>query len=103
MTSRIRAVARAKSRIAVLPAVDSPASRGSTALPSSAAGFSNPVFDADFPDPMIVEQRSVSWAVATNGSGANVQNGHQSGSRCIGSRAPMRSRNCRSGPGKGKV
>ena len=37
-------------------------------------GFTNPVIDADVPDPMIIaDDEGGWWAFATNGSGANVQ------------------------------
>jgi len=40
----------------------------------SAAGFSNPVYAGNFPDPMIVTDPDGGyWAVATNGNGSNVQ------------------------------
>ena len=38
------------------------------------AGFHNPVWDANFPDPMIVaDEGGGYWALATNGNGSNVQ------------------------------
>ena len=41
---------------------------------SSATGFTNPVWDSNFPDPMIVEGGDGTyWAFGTNGNGANVQ------------------------------
>jgi beta-xylosidase len=40
----------------------------------SAAGFTNPVWDANFPDPMILDGGDGTWwAFGTNGNGANVQ------------------------------
>jgi beta-xylosidase len=40
----------------------------------SPAGFSNPVYASNFPDPMIVPDPTGGfWAVATNGNGSNVQ------------------------------
>lgn len=40
---------------------------------ATAETFSNPVYDADFPDPMIVRDGDGYLAVATNGNGSNVQ------------------------------
>ena len=41
---------------------------------NSAAGFTNPVYASNFPDPMIVPDPDGGfWAVATNGNGSNVQ------------------------------
>jgi len=38
------------------------------------AGFSNPVYDTNFPDPMIFAGSGATyWAVGTNGNGSNVQ------------------------------
>lgn len=40
----------------------------------SQAGFRNPVYDGDFPDPMLIQGSNGSYvAVATNGNGSNVQ------------------------------
>ena len=40
----------------------------------SPAGFTNPVYASNFPDPMIVPDPAGGfWAVATNGNGSNVQ------------------------------
>lgn len=40
----------------------------------SAMGFTNPVYDLNFPDPMIVlGADQTAWAYATNGNGSNVQ------------------------------
>lgn len=40
---------------------------------ASAKGFDNPVYDSDFPDPMIVRTDTGYLAIATNGNGMNVQ------------------------------
>ena len=48
------------------PAASSPAA-------SAAAGFANPVYDNDFPDPTVVSAGGTYWAMATNGNGQNVQ------------------------------
>lgn len=60
------------------PALSAPAP--SSAAPSTtassgagAASFTNPVYDTDFPDPMIVRDGDRYVAVATNGNGSNVQ------------------------------
>lgn len=38
------------------------------------AGFTNPVYDQNFPDPMVIADPAGGWwAVATNGNGANIQ------------------------------
>lgn len=44
-----------------------------SATASPAAAFENPVWDDNFPDPMIFTGRGSYWAVATNGNGKNVQ------------------------------
>ena len=42
--------------------------------PEASPGFTNPVWDSDFPDPMIIDGgKGTWWAFATNGNGANVQ------------------------------
>lgn len=44
---------------------------------SSTSGFANPVYDQNFPDPMIVlDPAGGYWAVSTNGNGSNVQTLH---------------------------
>ena len=49
-----------------------PAAPAAAAAP--AEGFRNPVWDSNFPDPMIIDGGDgTSWAFATNGNGANVQ------------------------------
>jgi beta-xylosidase len=46
----------------------------SASAPASSAGFRNPVFDSNFPDPMVLQEADGDFvAVATNGNGANVQ------------------------------
>lgn len=45
-------------------------SPGATSAP---AGFTNPVYPANFPDPMVIATPDGFLAVATNGNGANVQ------------------------------
>ena len=50
----------------------SPSAASPTTEPT-VAGFANPVHDTDFPDPMIVMDTDGYLAVATNGSGSNVQ------------------------------
>ncbi len=41
---------------------------------ASAAGFTNPVYASNFPDPMIIADPAGGfWAVATNGNDSNVQ------------------------------
>jgi len=50
------------------------APKASSTPDESPAGFQNPVYDSDFPDPMIIERTDGSYlAVATNGNGSNVQ------------------------------
>lgn len=50
---------------------EAPAGPGPSADPT---GFTNPVYDSNFPDPMIVADPAGGWwAVATNGNGSNVQ------------------------------
>ncbi len=45
--------------------------------PSGPVGFTNPVVDANVPDPMIIADGSSDWwAFATNGNGANIQTLH---------------------------
>lgn len=40
----------------------------------STVGFSNPVYDSNFPDPMIINgPDGMHWAISTNGNGSNVQ------------------------------
>lgn len=52
----------------------SPSSTTSPSQPEPAAGFTNPVFDSNFPDPMIFAGADQTyWSVATNGNGSNVQ------------------------------
>ncbi len=47
---------------------------GGPSAETAAAGFRNPVWDSNFPDPMIIDGGSGTyWAFATNGNGANVQ------------------------------
>jgi beta-xylosidase len=48
------------------------ASRGSTSS-AGASGFKNPVYDSNFPDPMVVQGSKGFLAVGTNGNGSNVQ------------------------------
>jgi len=56
------------------PAGTEPAPAGSS---SGAAGFTNPVYASNFPDPMVVADPDGGfWAVATNGNGSNVQTLH---------------------------
>ena len=44
------------------------------APPPAPSGFTNPVWDSNFPDPMIITgPDDTYWAFATNGNGANVQ------------------------------
>ena len=38
-----------------------------------AGGFQNPVYDGNFPDPVVVAESGTYWAFATNGLGSNVQ------------------------------
>ena len=53
------------------PAASTPTA--STAA-APAAGFTNPVYETNFPDPMIFPGPDATfWAVATNGNGSNVQ------------------------------
>ncbi|HEY5821744.1 MAG TPA: glycoside hydrolase family 43 protein [Propionibacteriaceae bacterium] len=53
-----------------MTACSSAAGVGSTAP----AGFTNPVYDQNFPDPMIISDPAGGfWAVSTNGNGSNVQ------------------------------
>jgi beta-xylosidase len=60
-----------------LSACGGPSGATGPATPSpsaSAAGFTNPVYDSNFPDPMIIADPAGGfWAVATNGNGSNVQ------------------------------
>ena len=47
---------------------------GPATATSPVAGFRNPVYDANFPDPEVVpDETSGYWAFATNGNGSNVQ------------------------------
>jgi beta-xylosidase len=57
------------------PIATSPvSSAGSSSLSSGAIGFRNPVYDGNFPDPMVVDGgNGTYWAFATNGNGSNVQ------------------------------
>jgi beta-xylosidase len=55
-------------------AASSVPSASSSAPSDSATGFRNPVYDGNFPDPMVVDGgNGTYWAFATNGSGSNVQ------------------------------
>ncbi|MEP6651638.1 MAG: family 43 glycosylhydrolase, partial [Lapillicoccus sp.] len=52
----------------------SPASAPTPSAQKSGTGFQNPVYDLDFPDPMIVKAANGGFlAIATNGNGLNVQ------------------------------
>jgi beta-xylosidase len=51
----------------------SPASASPSSSAGSATGFQNPVYDGNFPDPMVVAGGGTYWAFATNGNGSNVQ------------------------------
>ena len=44
-----------------------------TPTAASSGGFTNPVFDSNFPDPMIIQGTAGYLAIATNGNGSNVQ------------------------------
>jgi hypothetical protein len=59
------------------PAADPPQPAAGSGTPSAsaqpAAAFENPVWDDNFPDPMIFNGGGSYWAVATNGNGSNVQ------------------------------
>ena len=48
-------------------------SNGASVSSSPSAGFTNPVFAANFPDPQIIATGSGYLAIATNGNGMNVQ------------------------------
>jgi beta-xylosidase len=52
-----------------------PAASSPDPTPTAAAsgGFTNPVFDSNFPDPMIIQGSAGYLAIATNGNGSNVQ------------------------------
>lgn len=53
------------------PAAPPPVEQPAAATP---AGFTNPVYAENFPDPMIVSDPAGGfWALATNGNGSNVQ------------------------------
>ena len=57
------------------PIATSSVSSASSSSPSGGAiGFRNPVYDGNFPDPMVVDGgNGTYWAFATNGNGSNVQ------------------------------
>ena len=57
------------------PIATSSVPSASSSSPSSGAiGFRNPVYDGNFPDPMVVAgENGTYWAFATNGNGSNVQ------------------------------
>ena len=54
------------------PAAPSNSPSSSTAS-GPAGGFQNPVYDGNFPDPVVVAESGTYWAFATNGQGSNVQ------------------------------
>ena len=50
------------------------AGSGETPASSASAGFTNPVYASNFPDPMVIADPDGGfWAVATNGNASNVQ------------------------------
>jgi beta-xylosidase len=55
------------------PAASSNGPRSSSTGSISTSGFRNPVYDGNFPDPMVVSESGAYWAFATNGQGSNVQ------------------------------
>lgn len=58
----------------LLSACQSTPTAPSPAAAKSQAGFRNPVYDSNFPDPMIVKGADGTYlAIATNGNGSNVQ------------------------------
>lgn len=64
---------------AAAPGASTSAVPGGATTPGeeSEVGFTNPVYDANFPDPMIIAGLDGDfWAVSTNGNGSNVQTLH---------------------------
>jgi beta-xylosidase len=55
------------------PAPSASESAPAASTPAPAAGFTNPVYDNNFPDPMVIRGADGYVVVATNGSGGNVQ------------------------------
>lgn len=79
MSRRLSWCAAALVAVTALPACSAaaPAQPGTPSASGSAkpapAAFENPIWDSDFPDPMIFRGGATYWAVGTNGNGKNVQ------------------------------